>query len=251
MPSLRYVLARSDAPVIRFARRTAKAIINTPVPAPRLLFLPLVRGWAATQSVYYFLKRKLIVEPFFKVQCASYGHGVRCGNFVHWISGSGDIVLGDGVYFDGKADIMFAAVLPERPRLEVGSRTYINHRCAISVAKRVSIGDDVYIAGNVRLMDSPGHPLDPAARLAKLPPMVDQIREIVIGDNVWLGTDVMVLPGVTIGEGSVVAAGAVVTQDVPPYTLAGGIPARPLRALSRPNGAVASDHEMTAAVAAR
>jgi acetyltransferase-like isoleucine patch superfamily enzyme len=100
-------------------------------------------------------------------------------------------------------------------------------------------------------MDSPGHPLDPAARLAKLPPTPDQIREIVIGDNAWLGTDVMILPGVTVGEGSVVAAGAVVTQDVPPYTLAGGIPARALRALSRPNGGVTSDQELATAVAAR
>ena len=233
MPTLRYVLARSDQPAIRFARGVAKRVLYGSLPAPKVVVLPIVRLWGAVQLTYYFLKRKLIAEPFLKAQCASYGPGLRCGNFVHWISGSGDIVLGAGVHLDGKSDIMFATLLPERPRLEIGDHTYVNHRCAFSVAQRVSIGRHVYIAGNVRFLDTPGHPMDAASRRAHLPPSVDQIRPIRVEDDAWIGMDCIVLPGVTIGEGAVIAAGSVVAKDVPPFTLAGGVPAKAIRELPR------------------
>ena len=232
MPTLRYFVARSDHPAARAARQVVRAIRHFSVPAPRIVVLPIVWGWDAAQQVYYFVKRKFIAEPFLKAQCASYGRRVRTGNFVHWIRGRGDIVLGNDVHMDGKSAIMFAALYPERPRLEIGDRTYVNHLCSFSVARRITIGRDVYMATQVRIFDSPGHPLDPAERLAKKPPSPDQVRPVVIGDNVWLAMDVIVLPGTTIGEGSVIAAGAVVSGDIPPYTLAGGIPARPIRSLA-------------------
>jgi acetyltransferase-like isoleucine patch superfamily enzyme len=233
MASLRYVLARSDQPLIRGARRTVKHLLNASMPAPKVIVLPIVKLWGAAQLAYYFLKRKLIAEPFLKAQCARYGPGLRCGNFVHWIAGSGDIVLGEHVHMDGKCDIMFGALLPERPVLEIGDHTYVNHRCAFSVARRVTIGRHVFISANVRFMDAPGHPLDAAARRAHLPAPADQIRPIVVGDDAWIGVDCIVLPGVTIGEGAVIAAGSVVTKDVPPFTLAGGVPAKPIRELPR------------------
>jgi len=233
MASLRYVLARSDQPLIRGARRTARRLLDAPVPAPKVIVLPIVKLWRVVQIAYYFLKRKLIAEPFLKAQCASYGPGLRCGNFVHWISGAGDIVLGEHVQVDGKSDFMFGSLLPERPLLEIGDHTYINHRCSFSVARRVTIGRHVYIAGNVRFMDSPGHPMDAAGRRAHLPPSAEQIRPIVVGDDAWIGVDCIVLPGVTIGEGAVIAAGSVVSRDVPPFTLAGGVPAKPIRELPR------------------
>ncbi len=232
MPNLRYFVARSDHPAARAARRVVRAVRYFSIPAPRVVVLPIVRAWDAAQVVYYFVKRKFIAEPFLKAQCTTYGRRLRTGNFVHWIHGRGEIVIGDDVHMDGQAAIMFGALFAERPRLEIGDRTYVNHRCSFSVARRITIGRDVYLANNVRLIDSPGHPLDPAERLAKRPPPLDQIRPIVIGDNVWLAMDVIVLPGTTIGEGSVIAAGAVVSGDIPPYTLAGGVPARPIRSLA-------------------
>jgi acetyltransferase-like isoleucine patch superfamily enzyme len=231
MGNLRYFLARADHPVARAARWARSASRSLSVPAPRLVYLPLVWLWGLVQLVYYLLKRKFIAEPFLKVQCLRYGPRLRTGNFVHWISGRGEIVLGADVHLDGKADIMFAVIFPELPRLEIGDRTYVNHRAGFGIARSVTIGRDVYVAGNVRFMDSPGHPLDPAERLAKRPPSPDQVRPIRVHDNVWIGTDVIVLPGSEIGEGSVIAAGAVVSGRIPPYSLAGGVPARVLRSL--------------------
>jgi len=89
----------------------------------------------------------------------------------------------------------------------------------------ISIGNDVMIGPKVNLV-SAGHPTEPAQRrngIVKQP--------IAIGNNVWIGAAATILPGVTIGENAVVAAGAVVSRDVPANTIAAGVPARVLKRL--------------------
>ena len=95
-----------------------------------------------------------------------------------------------------------------------------------AVSKGVSIGQKCLIAGCVCILDSPGHPLDPAAREAGAPVSDDEVKPVVIEDNVWIGYESVIMPGVTIGRNSVVAFGSVVTSDVPPNTMALGNPAR-------------------------
>ncbi|GHC21721.1 maltose O-acetyltransferase [Kushneria pakistanensis] len=97
---------------------------------------------------------------------------------------------------------------------------------ALDVAP-ITIGRDVQIGPNVQLL-TPTHPLDPQARRDKL----EAGAPIVIHDNVWLGGGVIVLAGVTIGENSVIGAGAVVTRDVPANVVAVGNPARVIRELT-------------------
>lgn len=72
------------------------------------------------------------------------------------------------------------------------------------------------------------HPLDPGLRSSLDP------EPIHLEDDVWIGSGAVVLPGVTIGEGSVVAAGAVVSKDVPPMTIVGGVPAKPIKGIGAP-----------------
>ena len=90
----------------------------------------------------------------------------------------------------------------------------------------ITIGDDVQIGPNVQLLTA-AHPLEPQARRAKW----EAALAIVIGDNVWLGGGVIVCPGVTIGENSVVGAGAVVTRSLPANVIAVGNPARVTKTL--------------------
>jgi acetyltransferase-like isoleucine patch superfamily enzyme len=109
---------------------------------------------------------------------------------------------------------------------------------------RITIGDYAMISWNVILMDTYRLPFDPALRRACLqraahhPQWLVETQTpshpITLHDNVWIGFDVCVLPGVSIGEGSVVGARSVVTQDVPEYTVVAGNPARPIRELPRP-----------------
>ncbi len=108
----------------------------------------------------------------------------------------------------------------------IGSRTFVNFGfVALDVAK-ITIGDDVQIGPNVQLL-TPTHPVEAGPRRAKW----EAARPITIGDNVWLGGGVIVLPGSTIRENTVVGAGTVVTTDLPANVVAVGNPARVVRHL--------------------
>lgn len=110
--------------------------------------------------------------------------------------------------------------------LRVGARTFANYGLVALDVVSITIGDDVQIGPNVQLL-TPTHPLDPELRRAKW----EAGEPIVIEDNVWLGGGAIVLPGVTIGDNSVVGAGAVVTRDVEPGVVVAGNPARVIRTL--------------------
>ena len=107
--------------------------------------------------------------------------------------------------------------------IRVGRNVFINQGCTLNDIGGIEIGDDVLIGPRVSLITS-GHPLDPSQRRRRI-----VAAPIVIERNVWLGAGATVLHGVTVGEDSVVAAGAVVTRDVPPGTLVAGVPARVVR----------------------
>jgi acetyltransferase-like isoleucine patch superfamily enzyme len=100
---------------------------------------------------------------------------------------------------------------------------FINQNCTLSDIGGITIGDEVFIASGVSLITS-GHPIDPTVRRRQI-----TAAPIVIERGVWICTGATVLHGVTVGEDSVVAAGAVVTRDVPAGVVVGGVPARVLR----------------------
>jgi sugar fermentation stimulation protein A len=106
-----------------------------------------------------------------------------------------------------------------------GRRVFVNQNCTFYDLGGLTIGDDVMIGPNVSLITA-GHPLDPATRRR-----VTIGRPIVIERNVWIAAGAIVIGGVTVGEDSVVAAGSVVTRDVPPGVLVAGNPARVVRSL--------------------
>lgn len=109
------------------------------------------------------------------------------------------------------------------PDISVGRNVFVNQNCTFYDLGGLDIADDVMIGPNVSLITS-GHPLDPSRRRS-----VVVAKPIVIEKNVWIAANVIVIGGVTVGENSVIAAGSVVTRDVPPNTLAGGNPASVIR----------------------
>lgn len=110
--------------------------------------------------------------------------------------------------------------------ISVGRNVFINQNCTFYDLGGLDIADDVMIGPSVSLITS-GHPLEPSQRRAFV-----IARPISIGRNVWIGAGATIIGGVTVGENSVVAAGSVVTKDVPPNTLVGGNPARVIRAIA-------------------
>jgi maltose O-acetyltransferase len=111
-------------------------------------------------------------------------------------------------------------------QIHVGARTFINFGLVALDVATITIGEDVQIGPNVQLL-TPTHPLEAELRRAKW----EAAKPITISDNVWLGGGVIVLAGVSIGENTVVGAGAVVTKDLPENAVAVGNPARVVRRL--------------------
>lgn len=111
--------------------------------------------------------------------------------------------------------------------VSIGDGTYINWNCAMVDDWKITIGRGVLIAPNVTICTC-NHPLNYKAR----PQGQMFCKEVVIEDNVWICTGAIICPGVRIGQGAVIAAGSVVTKDVPPMTFAGGNPCKVIREIT-------------------
>ena len=116
----------------------------------------------------------------------------------------------------------------ENASLVLGERVFINTGATVIAIQSIVIGDDCLIGDLVAIYDSDHHQLEPSR-----PTRIAPVR---IGNNVWIGRSATILPGVTIGDHSVVAAGSIVTEDVPARTLVAGAPARQIRTLEVPDG---------------
>lgn len=111
--------------------------------------------------------------------------------------------------------------------IKVGKNFFSNYHCVMLDNGGITIGDNVMFAPNVSLY-TVGHPLDAELRNTGW----EQTKPITIGNNVWIGGNVVILPGVTIGDNVVVGAGSVVSKDIPPNVLALGNPCRVVREIT-------------------
>lgn len=108
--------------------------------------------------------------------------------------------------------------------IEIGENFYINHNCVILDPAKVTFGDNVFIGPNCGFYTA-GHPLDFETRNSGL----EFAKPIIIGNNVWIGGNVTILPGVEIGDNTVIGAGSVVTRSISSNVTAAGNPCRVLK----------------------
>jgi acetyltransferase-like isoleucine patch superfamily enzyme len=108
--------------------------------------------------------------------------------------------------------------------ITIGKNVFINHACSFLDMGGITIEDDVQIGPKVNLITE-NHPINPLIRKQL------DLKSILIKRNVWIGAGATILPGVTVGENSIVAAGALVNRDVPANTIVGGVPAKIIRAI--------------------
>lgn len=108
--------------------------------------------------------------------------------------------------------------------IAIGKNVFINHACSFLDMGGITIEDNVLIGPKANLITE-NHPLNPNDRKSLI------CKPILIRRNAWIGAAATILPGVTIGENSVVAAGAVVNADVPPNTIVGGVPAKFIKSI--------------------
>ena len=127
----------------------------------------------------------------------------------------------------GKNPVVLPTFICDNGRnIHVGDNFLANYNVTILDVDEVRIGDYVMIGPNT-LISTVNHPLTPMGRRQHL----SLIKPVKIGNDVWIGGNVTILPGVTVGNNVVIAAGAVVTKDVPDNTLVGGVPAKFIKAL--------------------
>ena len=111
--------------------------------------------------------------------------------------------------------------------IEIGDNFYANAYCTMLDVGKITIGDNVLFGPNVSLYTA-GHPIHPQSRNSTY----EYGIPITIGNNVWIGGSCVVLPGITIGDNSVIAAGSVVTKDIPSGVIAAGNPCKPIREIT-------------------
>ncbi len=112
--------------------------------------------------------------------------------------------------------------------IEIGKNFFANYNCTIIDVAKVRIGDNCLFGPNVSLFTA-GHPIHPDTRNSGY----EYGREIVVGDNVWIGGNTVVCPGVKIGSNVVIGAGSVVTKDIPDWSVAAGNPCRVKRQITK------------------
>jgi acetyltransferase-like isoleucine patch superfamily enzyme len=110
--------------------------------------------------------------------------------------------------------------LDTKGNLKIGKNSVINQKCRLDNRGDIAIGNNVSISSEVCILTA-DHDL-------QNPKFNGRVRPVKIEDYVFIGTRAMILPGVTLGKGSAVAAGAVVTKDVPPFVIVAGVPAKPI-----------------------
>lgn len=192
--------------------------VNSPVTAapPARLSRRAVQARAAATRQLFFVKQRLFAAASFLL-LDNMASGRARAALLRWC-GAG---VGRHCFLRGGLMIQEGFA-----NIQIGDSVFINAGCCLDASAPIQLGDRVQLAFQVTLVTG-GHEIGPAStRAGRHAP-----APIAVGEGAWVGARALVLPGVTIGPGAVVAAGSVVTRDVPANTLVAGIPARPLRKL--------------------
>ena len=173
--------------------------------------------------------------------------GFYRNSFAHWgnnsvlnyhainLKGLSNISVGDHTVLGSAIQLTTWAKYQEQdfhPHISIGNHCIIRDGAHITAINSITIGDNLLTGTNVLITDN-AHGEFTIEQL-KLPPIVRPLHSkgpVVIGNNVWLGNNVCVLPGVTIGDGAVIGANSVVIHDIPPYSMAAGMPASIIKQL--------------------
>jgi acetyltransferase-like isoleucine patch superfamily enzyme len=183
----------------------------------------LLGGALARRSTRQILRdARHVVNGWWQLRnCSTVGPWARVEGGMRVYRDHGEIVLGAAVRIASENARTVLAVFPGG-RIEIGDRTFLNYGVDISATQLVKIGSDCLVGAHVGILDNGFHDITQRSRMPSP-------RPVVIGDRVWLGNRVMVLPGVTIGADAVVGAGSVVVTDIPPRSVAVGNPARVIK----------------------
>jgi len=227
-------LKTSQHPLPRSGFRLLKSIRLFEVPVPRILCQPVYHVHKSVTGLLAAIARIFYWTPLFKSRVRSAGKNLYLYGGMPYLSGPLQIDYGNNCRISGQTTFSARACGQSAPELILGDNIDIGWMSTIAVGSKVTIGNNVRIAGKAFIAGYPGHPIDAVKRAAGYPDNDDQVGDIVIDDDAWIATGVTILPDVRIGSRSIIATGSVVTSDIPPDVLAGGVPAKVIRSLNSP-----------------
>ncbi|OED84246.1 acyltransferase [Vibrio breoganii] len=229
---LKQKLKTSQSPLGKKLFSLAKAIRVCDIRYPMLLNKLIYTSYVGFRNGVNFILRVLVETPAFRGRCQRSGKALYLYGGVPFVSGPLAITLGDHCRISGQTTFS-ASAHTSNPSLTIGSNVGIGWQTTIAVGTKVVIEDNVRIAGKANLFGYSGHPLDARRRAKGEPDDISQIGDIVLKRDCWLGTNCIVKSGVTIGQGAVIASGSVVTEDIPPFVIAAGVPAKVIKYISQ------------------
>jgi acetyltransferase-like isoleucine patch superfamily enzyme len=219
-------IKRAETPTTRLLHDAYRSLQAWNVPeteAVRRLYGSIYYAHDAWTAMTEYLGGKLLYEPMLRARCHHVGARLRLTG-LPYLSGHARISIGDDCAL-GPFTVLSGRFC-DQPELTIGDHCTVGTGAYFSVSKRIRIGNHVSIAKHVSISDGDGHPTDLERRMRDEPLAAEDLGEITIEDYAWIGRDAHVLKGVTIGRGAIVATGSVVASDVPPNSMAMGVPAR-------------------------
>jgi acetyltransferase-like isoleucine patch superfamily enzyme len=224
-------LKTSKNPFVKIIFTQFKKLMNVELPAPQFMLRSFYYCYQISKTILTNLTRILFWTPLLKGRLEKVGNNLNLHGGLPYISGPLRIFIGDNCRVSGQSTFTARCSSKTPPILILGNNIDIGWMTTIAVGNLVVIGNNVRIAGRALLAGYPGHPIDPKARALGQPDTELQVGDITLEHDVWLATGVSVMAGVCIGHGTIVAAGSVVTHDLPPMVLAAGIPAKVIHTL--------------------
>ncbi|MDD9155117.1 acyltransferase [Aliivibrio sp. S4TY2] len=227
---LKQWLKNGESPLATTLFHIAKAIRHFELPTPQILnklfyglHKTIITQWQAFTHLVFYV-------PAFKGRLNSYGKRTLLYGGLPFFSGPLTMSIGNDCRISGQTTFS-GRTNSANPTLTVGNNVDICWQTTIAVGNKVVIGDNVRIAGQGFLCGYPGHPIDPIERARGKADLDSQVGDIILEKDVWLGSRVSIIGNVTVGEGTIVASGSVVTKSLPPFVLAGGNPAKVIKPL--------------------
>jgi acetyltransferase-like isoleucine patch superfamily enzyme len=227
-------IRRQETPLYSMIYRIAKSRNIIRFPMPRFISNFLYYERLLRRTVFKRISSKIYYEPMFRSRCERVGKGFQLINSIQGIPviiGDLKIWIGDNVIMNDIATFCGLKIIDE-PRLIIGDNTRVSDRVSIFVGKEVRIGKNCIISSAL-ILDNASHPTDAVSRRNNESVRLDEIEPVIIEDDAWLARGSMVMKGVRVGRGAIVAAGAVVTQNVESYTIVAGNPAKKVAEVPR------------------
>jgi acetyltransferase-like isoleucine patch superfamily enzyme len=219
-----------ETPVFALLKRSYYAVRFFSVPVIPVLHKTLYSLHNGVKNIWSEFTRILYYTPMFKSLLKNPPKSMYLYSGMPQVLGNLSLTIGENLKISGVSTFIGRTNSP-KTELIIGNNCEIAWQTTIAVGTKVVIGDDCLIAARAFFAGFAGHPLDLDRRAKGMPDDDNQIGDIILEQGVWLATGVTVSSGVTIGRGTIVAAGSVVTKSLPPFVLAGGVPAKVIRQL--------------------